>query len=486
MTWAAIDNKAVQLGIVFVVAYAGSALPQVAPTPMRDTGQRQRTPGDVGPGPIEPLINVVILQNTSPLDATIKLIGPSGQTLTVRAGHYGSRRVTAGEYAILVRYGASPAEYIYSQSGPFQVTQTGDEHSSVKITLPKVPKHDVDAQRQFERRQQWEDGREARIANLRSRLGLDPKPEEQANLNLTLEDARKQLVLLKRTVRDIQGNLTAEYAAERQDPNTNKGIIETSSEYETRVARERAQRASVDREYANDLAALTDPYRRQISELLSKKYLPPRKEWLKMKVTTYDADRQMLFATYQGRAYGFLVAREMAQLLYDNPGRLTLKANFLQAEEEKQAEPNEVVLVDLASQTTFKSIWVGVYNISGLWKAKTTGPTAATWRYRGHRGYCHIQFDLKVSGDKLTGAFQERCREGVASGPIYGTIDGDDISIVAEETSIVHNQRADRKGHPPRNSPGIEKRSFKGKAFFDRIDFAGNGGSPAFTAKKEH
>jgi ABC-type Fe3+-hydroxamate transport system substrate-binding protein len=82
--------------------------------------------------------NTITFDNKSGEPATVKLVGPTGQTVEVPQGESRTINVAAGKYYILVRYGSKADEYTYSKGDPFTVEQTATQYSAISITLHKV------------------------------------------------------------------------------------------------------------------------------------------------------------------------------------------------------------------------------------------------------------------------------------------------------------------------------------------------------------
>lgn len=82
--------------------------------------------------------NTITFDNRSTSLATVKLVGPSNQTVEIPTK--GSRMVNipAGEYYILVRYGTAPGPFSYTRGDTFVVRETSETVSAVTITLHQV------------------------------------------------------------------------------------------------------------------------------------------------------------------------------------------------------------------------------------------------------------------------------------------------------------------------------------------------------------
>ena len=82
--------------------------------------------------------NSITLDNRSEELATVKLVGPTRQTVEVPQGQSRTVKVTAGRYYLLVRYGNKPGHYTYVKGDTFTVQQTATQYSAINITLHKV------------------------------------------------------------------------------------------------------------------------------------------------------------------------------------------------------------------------------------------------------------------------------------------------------------------------------------------------------------
>jgi hypothetical protein len=94
-------------------------------------------------------LSVISLQNQSGSDATVRLLGPSAQLLTVVDGQSFGARVAAGDYYVLVRYGRSASEYLFDKAGPIHVTETGGQYTVVHITLRRPAANNPKAEEEF-------------------------------------------------------------------------------------------------------------------------------------------------------------------------------------------------------------------------------------------------------------------------------------------------------------------------------------------------
>ena len=81
--------------------------------------------------------STVTFENQSGLDAAVKLIGPTRGVVSVANRSRAGLHAAAGEYYILVRYGAA-GHYSYAKGQKFSMDQSGSSYSVITITLHKV------------------------------------------------------------------------------------------------------------------------------------------------------------------------------------------------------------------------------------------------------------------------------------------------------------------------------------------------------------
>jgi hypothetical protein len=98
-------------------------------------------------------LNVISFQNQSGTDATVRLIGPSSQVLTVADGQSFGALVAAGNYYVLVRYGRIPSEYLFEKGGPVSVTEPSGERTVAHVTLQRPAADNPKAREEFDRGQ---------------------------------------------------------------------------------------------------------------------------------------------------------------------------------------------------------------------------------------------------------------------------------------------------------------------------------------------
>ncbi len=95
---------------------------------------------------IRPL-NTITIDNQSGQVSEIKVIGPSKVFIKVPLDQKRTVRVKQGEYYLLMRYGFSPKEHVYTKSEPFLVTEPEGQYSMITFTLHRVLYQHPNAQR---------------------------------------------------------------------------------------------------------------------------------------------------------------------------------------------------------------------------------------------------------------------------------------------------------------------------------------------------
>jgi len=99
--------------------------------------------------PVVSGLSVISFQNKSGTDATVRLLGPSAQVLTVVNGQSLGAPVVTGDYFVVVRYGRSDSDYLFQKAGPIPVTEPSGKHSVVHITLQRPAADDPKAREEF-------------------------------------------------------------------------------------------------------------------------------------------------------------------------------------------------------------------------------------------------------------------------------------------------------------------------------------------------
>ncbi len=345
--------------VIFVPVARGSAAQTATKQP-----DQQRKQGPNQPAIPESLPNTVTINNSSGLDAIIALVGASSMRLRVPNGQVVTAHVASGNYTILVRYGSKPDEFVYSRAVGVAVTETATEHSNVKITLPKSPREDSAAHKEFEELEGGRRAEQERVSDLRRKMGVEVAgPDQPLRADLTIAEARQQLVALLRRRGEIQVRLDEGYQSSREALKEPKGRFETTKEYEERRSRLDAESLLLEERYAKELAALTDGYNSRIAEIMSRRYLA---KGLRPKLMDYDADKEVLAVTVRGLAgvfkdssvarkraqadqfavWRFPVKRELARSLYEHEDKLEIEGNFVEVEREPDPRRLEIVLHD--------------------------------------------------------------------------------------------------------------------------------------------
>ena len=276
-------------------------------------------------------------------------------------------------------------------------------------------------------------GEEARLAQLRVKLGLASTRIEELPSNLSLNDARTELILLRGQVTDIEARLRSEYPDLQHppDPDPVKDQFETTAQWQARVKRQRGERQVIDDRFATELRALNAPRIERISALLDRTYVGA----LKPERVSYNADRQLLYASIGSSRYRFSVIPELARVVFEHRDHLQVTGQFLKAERD-QRSPGQVSLIDQITEQVFRSIGFSV-DVSGAWKL------------RGQREIGPIvRLDLTLEGEDLTGTAWRA--ESVRTTFTHGRIDNNNISFDIGE--------------------GREKWTFRGKISTDQTE----------------
>ncbi|MEC4673118.1 MAG: hypothetical protein VST68_02900 [Nitrospirota bacterium] len=92
-------------------------------------------------------LNTITIDNQSGQVSEIKVIGPSKVFIKVPLDQKRTVRVKQGEYYLLMRYGFSPKEHVYTKSEPFLVNEPEGQYSMITFTLHRVLYQHPNAQR---------------------------------------------------------------------------------------------------------------------------------------------------------------------------------------------------------------------------------------------------------------------------------------------------------------------------------------------------
>jgi hypothetical protein len=182
-----------------------------------------------------------------------------------------------------------------------------------------------------------------RMEELHRKLSLEASVVPALKPDLTLDEARQRLAILRRRTSDIENQLRTEYSELEMRPALTKDMFESTAEYLARQDRANAEQKENEEHYRTDLASFTADYNQQIDELLSRKYA---KAAFKLNSIDYDADRRQLIVTVGDVHYRFSVEPAKARAWYEHQGTLELKGNFLKAEDNGRESPDEITLLD--------------------------------------------------------------------------------------------------------------------------------------------
>jgi len=81
----------------------------------------------------------IIFENGAGETAFVKLVGPSGRTVSVpKSENRTESGIAPGRYYIVVRYGDVEKDYTYMKGDPFDVVESGNQYTEISITLYKV------------------------------------------------------------------------------------------------------------------------------------------------------------------------------------------------------------------------------------------------------------------------------------------------------------------------------------------------------------
>src|ERR1035438_4506962 len=81
----------------------------------------------------------ITLENGAGETAFVKLVGPSGRTVSVpRNENRTESSIAPGRYYIVVRYGDVEKDYTYMKGDPFDMEESGNQYSEMSITLYRV------------------------------------------------------------------------------------------------------------------------------------------------------------------------------------------------------------------------------------------------------------------------------------------------------------------------------------------------------------
>jgi hypothetical protein len=283
--------------------------------------------------------------------------------------------------------------------------------------LKRVAIEEQKQQEETERLRQAAIEEAVRLTELRRKLGLDPAGGQGLKPNLTLDEARRQLVSLRAQTRDIETRLKAEYPGLEVEPTLTKDMFESTAEYQARQARVVTEHKELEGRYRADLAALTGDYYKKINELLARKYTNPA---AKVNSIKYDADQQVLIVTVDDVAYRFSVEPSRARGWYEHQTTLELKENFLKAEDTWQRSGDAITLHDPQTGEELDGLLLAA-DIRGKWKA------TVVWKVGNE--YLTFNFNQEAN-PKLSGTF-DSSMFGHELSPLTGLINSDSITFTA-------------------------------------------------------
>ena len=207
-----------------------------------------------------------------------------------------------------------------------------------------------------------------RVTGLRRKLDITPPAKDDARSDLALDEARAKLVRLRTQIHDIEARLRALYPGLQTSPAIGRSAFETTADYEARLVKAAAEHEELASAFKRDLGDLTENYNNEIGDLLSRQYVQPG---MKVRLTNYDADNQLLFAESGNCNYWFDVPAPKAQKLYEERDKLSIRGNLLKAEDDR-SEVTEVTIWDPSSNEWLRSKGVGPNFSDGF---STTGLT---------------------------------------------------------------------------------------------------------------
>ena len=82
--------------------------------------------------------HTLTIDNQSGQIAEVKVIGPHKQFIKVPLDLKRILRISPGTYYLLIRYGYSPKEYLYTKSLPFEVKEHQGQYSRITFTLHRI------------------------------------------------------------------------------------------------------------------------------------------------------------------------------------------------------------------------------------------------------------------------------------------------------------------------------------------------------------
>jgi hypothetical protein len=81
----------------------------------------------------------ITFENGAGETALVKLVGPSGRTVSVpKSENRTESGIAPGRYYLVVRYGDVEKDYTYMKGDPFDIEESGNQYTEMSITLYKV------------------------------------------------------------------------------------------------------------------------------------------------------------------------------------------------------------------------------------------------------------------------------------------------------------------------------------------------------------
>src|ERR1035438_8067822 len=81
----------------------------------------------------------ITFENGAGETALVKLVGPSGRTVSLpKSENRTESSIAPGRYYIVVRYGDVEKDYTYIKGDPFDIEESGNQYSEMSITLYRV------------------------------------------------------------------------------------------------------------------------------------------------------------------------------------------------------------------------------------------------------------------------------------------------------------------------------------------------------------
>jgi len=193
--------------------------------------------------------------------------------------------------------------------------------------------------------------RQAETASLeelrRKRTEEETKLQGLSRDAMTLEQARRRVTSLEGSVEEIRKRiegaqqeairqLDAGYAPQRAATTAERGLFETTEQYQSRLAAQKtaqealerkyqAEKSDIEKRYAGELDLESQDYRKQVADLRAATYPLPG---VRMEFVSYDADRSLLTLRLDGEETHFTVPPAKAESLYRQLSLARLESGF--------------------------------------------------------------------------------------------------------------------------------------------------------------